>query len=70
VHLQFKQGVALNVDDDGLHLRTEITIPPPREVLRRGVRWVKSCYRAVYYSFFPYGPAVLLVSVTVCLAGV
>ena len=53
--------VLLSVDDEGLHFRTDVTIPPPRALARRIVGWCHQVYRGVSYSFFPFGPAVILV---------
>jgi hypothetical protein len=64
--LQFTAGtrVLLSVDSEGLHIRTNVTIPPPREMLRRLLAWNKRVYRGIAYSFFPFGPAVILVRST------
>lgn len=62
---EFTQGtrVALSVDEEGLHFRTDITIPRPGQLIRKLIRWGKRMYRAMSYSFFPFGPA-LIVSTT------
>lgn len=59
---EFTQGtrVALSVDEEGLHFRTDVTIPRPSLLFRKIVRWGKRMYRALSYSFFPFGPAVIL----------
>jgi hypothetical protein len=61
--MQFTPGtrVLLNIDDEGMHFRTDITIPPPREAFRRVLVRLRSVYRAIYYSFFPVGFPVLVV---------
>lgn len=51
--------VQLAYDDEGVHLNISATIPKPREALRRLARWTRSMYRAVHYSFFPFGPAIV-----------
>ena len=58
---QFTAGtrVLLSVDDEGMHIRTNVTIPPPREMLRRIVSWNKRLYLGIVYSFFPFNPAVI-----------
>lgn len=70
---EFSAGnrVGLFYDDEGVHIKFNLNVPPPREALRRFLRWTRSVYRAMHYSFFPFGPltigtfAVLLSAVVV-----
>lgn len=66
--MQLTRGtrVKLSVDEEGLHLRTDITLPPPREALRRTGRWLRSLWRSVEYSFFP----IAMPALTTVTAGV
>lgn len=52
--------VSLAVDEAGLHLRGALTIPPPREALRRLGRGIRSIWREVEYAFFPVAFPTLL----------
>jgi hypothetical protein len=61
--VQFTAGtpVMLSIDEEGLHIRTHITIPRFREAVRRLILWVRQVYRKFVYTFLPFGPAFILV---------
>lgn len=52
--------VGTTIDEEGLHIRTVITIPRPRECGRRLRHWLSGLYRQFVYTFLPFGPAVVI----------
>lgn len=59
---ELKRGVHLAslVDEEGLHLRFDCTVPPPRQCLRMTLRRLDGARRWLYYSVFPHGLSVML----------
>ena len=56
---QLPRRVHLSIDEDGLHLRTHVTIPPPREAWRQFRFWLGHVRQQLSYSFWPVGPLAL-----------
>jgi hypothetical protein len=49
----FKTGVAMAVDNEGVHIRATFTVPPPSVCFRRIYRKFRMVSRALYYLAFP-----------------
>jgi hypothetical protein len=58
---ELPRRVLLSIDDDGLHLRAHLTIPPPREALRQFILWLRHIRQSLAYKFWPVGPVALAV---------
>ena len=54
----------------GLHIRTELTIPPPREAVRRAIARSKRLYRSSLYALFPLNSLFVLAATAALIAWV
>lgn len=63
--VQFKTGVALSVDNEGLHIRTEFTVPPPREAWRRAQVRMRRGWRQLQYVAWPLATPSGILAITV-----
>lgn len=68
--VQLPRRVLLTVDDDGLHLRAHLTIPPPREAARQFIFWLRHVRQSLAYKFWPVGPVALATFTTAIVAWV